>query len=156
MVHSGKFILISSIASTIVWKIWIKSWKTPVNHTSVIVKIHLIRRRSRFCTFWLALEDLVGNGCRWVCGGNLNIRQWKLINWLFQLRARSPQPHHSHSGSPANSHHFQQPPQNQNSRKAEPYYCDRTLLQSLVRDAMVTETFGQENVRSTGKKEDKQ
>ena len=75
--------------------------------------------------------------------------------YSFQLRARSPQPHHSHGGSQS-GHFHQQPPPNQNSRKAEPYYCDRTLFQSLVRDAMVTESFGQENVRSTGKKEDKQ
>ena len=76
----------------------------------------------------------------------------------FQLRARSPQPHHAHSmsgGIPV-GHYAHQPPINQNTRKAEPYYCDRTLVQSLVRDAMVTETFGQENVRSNLKKEDKQ
>lgn len=53
-------------------------------------------------------------------------------------------------------HYGHQAPINNNARKAEPYFCDRTLVQSLVRDAMVTETFGQENVRSSIKKEDKQ
>ncbi|KAL7039794.1 hypothetical protein ACKWTF_000119 [Chironomus riparius] len=78
---------------------------------------------------------------------------WK---WM-SLRARSPQPHHAHSmsGGVPVGHYAHQPPINQNTRKAEPYYCDRTLVQSLVRDAMVTETFGQENVRSNLKKEDK-
>ncbi|KAG5675047.1 hypothetical protein PVAND_004986 [Polypedilum vanderplanki] len=80
---------------------------------------------------------------------------WK---WM-SLRARSPQPHHSHSmlsGMNMGSHYSHQAPINQNARKAEPYYCDRTLVQSLVRDAMVTETFGQDNARSSMKKEDKQ
>lgn len=71
--RTGKFILISFIVNTIAWKIWIKSWRTPAIHTSEIVKIHLIRRRSRFCIFWPALEDLVGNGCRWV------LRRWILM-----------------------------------------------------------------------------
>ncbi|KFB41437.1 voltage-gated calcium channel alpha2-delta subunit 1 [Anopheles sinensis] len=59
---------------------------------------------------------------------------WK---WM-SLRPRSPQPHHGHGGIPVGhyaQHHFN----SQGSRKAEPYYCDRTLVQSLVRDAIVTD-----------------
>ncbi|XP_052864386.1 voltage-dependent calcium channel subunit alpha-2/delta-4 [Anopheles cruzii] len=59
---------------------------------------------------------------------------WK---WM-SVRPRSPQPHHSHGGIPVGhyaQHHFN----SQGSRKAEPYYCDRTLVQSLVRDAIVTD-----------------
>lgn len=79
----------------------------------------------------------------------------KLI--VLQLRARSPQPHHAHSmHGNMPGHYSHQAPINQNARKAEPYFCDRNLVQSLVRDAMVTETFGQENVRSSLKKEEKQ
>ncbi|XP_049277922.1 voltage-dependent calcium channel subunit alpha-2/delta-4 isoform X1 [Anopheles funestus] len=59
---------------------------------------------------------------------------WK---WM-SVRPRSPQPHHGHGGIPVGhyaQHHFN----SQGSRKAEPYYCDRTLVQSLVRDAIVTD-----------------
>lgn len=110
--------------------------------------VHFMSRAGRPGWKWMSVS----------CGGKSCSKFGKLTFHLvlLQLRARSPQPHHSHSGSQNQGHYHQQPPPSQNSRKAEPYYCDRTLFQSLVRDAMVTETFGQENVKSTGKKEDKQ
>lgn len=65
---------------------------------------------------------------------------WK---WM-SVRPRSPSPqsnHHGHGIRPPNENHFNHLNPNQNFRKSEPYYCDRNLLQSLVRDAMVTEDF---------------
>lgn len=61
--------------------------------------------------------------------------------------------HHSRNPSPYSNSHYQQQTttQHQNARKAEPYFCDRQLFQSLVRDAKVTEFFGQDNARP-GKK----
>lgn len=44
----------------------------------------------------------------------------------------------------------------QGSRKAEPYFCDRTLLQSLVRDAMVTDGLDRNTTGTSSGKEDKQ
>lgn len=40
------------------------------------------------------------------------------------------------------------------SKKSEPYFCDRALLQTLVRDAMVTD--GMERPAPPTRKEDKQ
>lgn len=45
---------------------------------------------------------------------------------------------------------------NVGSRKAEPYYCDRYLVQSLVRDAMVTDGLDRKSSPHTTRKEDKQ
>ncbi|XP_038109214.1 voltage-dependent calcium channel subunit alpha-2/delta-4 isoform X2 [Culex quinquefasciatus] len=59
---------------------------------------------------------------------------WK---WM-SVRPRSPAPHHGHGGIPV-GHYGQHHYNSQGSRKAEPYYCDRTLVQSLVRDAIVTD-----------------
>ncbi|XP_061388460.1 voltage-dependent calcium channel subunit alpha-2/delta-4 [Musca vetustissima] len=73
---------------------------------------------------------------------------WK---WM-SVRPKSPQPHHNlHGATPVG--HFAQHWTVQGSRKAEPYYCDRTLLQSLVRDAMVTD--GLDRNTTTNGKEDK-
>lgn len=57
----------------------------------------------------------------------------------MQLRPRSPQPHHGHGGIPVGHYAQHLTNTNQGSRKAEPYFCDRTLIQSLVRDAIVTD-----------------
>ncbi|XP_046806243.1 voltage-dependent calcium channel subunit alpha-2/delta-4 isoform X1 [Lucilia cuprina] len=75
---------------------------------------------------------------------------WK---WM-SVRPKSPQPHHSlHGATPVG--HFAQHMNVQGSRKAEPYYCDRTLLQSLVRDAMVTDGLDRNSTASPNGKEDK-
>ncbi|EDW51852.1 GM14254 [Drosophila sechellia] len=78
-----------------------------------------------------------------------------------QVRPKSPQPHHNmHSGSngnaPGSSHFGSQHQSSQGSRKAEPYFCDRALLQSLVRDAMVTDGLDRNTTGSSSGKEDKQ
>lgn len=68
------------------------------------------------------------------------------ILFHLQVRPRSPQPHHGHGGIPVGhfaQHHFN----SQGSRKAEPYYCDRTLVQSLVRDAIVTDGLDRASTR---------
>lgn len=44
---------------------------------------------------------------------------------------------------------------NVGSRKAEPYFCDRYLVQSLVRDAIVTDGLDRKSTHVT-RKEDKQ
>lgn len=76
---------------------------------------------------------------------------WK---WM-SLRQRSPVAHFAHGGSPNGGHHSHHNNQNgQGSRKAEPYYCDRNLIQSLVRDAMVTD--GLDLPSHPTRKEDKQ
>lgn len=64
--------------------------------------------------------------------------RWK---WM-SVRPRSSIPHFAHNAAPvSNGHHLYHNGgmNGQNSRKAEPYYCDRYLVQSLVRDAMVTD-----------------
>lgn len=82
--------------------------------------------------------------------------------FLNQVRPKSPQPHHNmHSGSnggnaPGSSHFGSQHQSSQGSRKAEPYFCDRALLQSLVRDAMVTDGLDRNTTGSSSGKEDKQ
>ncbi|BFF94220.1 voltage-dependent calcium channel subunit alpha-2/delta-4 [Drosophila madeirensis] len=81
---------------------------------------------------------------------------WK---WM-SVRPKSPQPHHNmHSGSngnsPGSSHFGSQHLNAQGSRKAEPYFCDRTLIQSLVRDAMVTDGLDRNTTSSSNGKEDK-
>ncbi|KRJ98676.1 voltage-dependent calcium channel subunit alpha-2/delta-3 isoform X1 [Drosophila yakuba] len=81
---------------------------------------------------------------------------WK---WM-SVRPKSPQPHHNmHSGSngnaPGSSHFGSQHQNSQGSRKAEPYFCDRALLQSLVRDAMVTDGLERNTTGSSSGKEDK-
>lgn len=75
---------------------------------------------------------------------------WK---WM-SVRPRSPTPHHAHGAIPVGPH-AQHMSATQGSRKAEPYFCDRTLIQSLVRDAMVTEGLDR-NSSHTMRKEDKQ
>lgn len=69
--------------------------------------------------------------------------RWK---WM-SVRPRSPLPHFSHNGAmPIGGHHDHRDHNGNNgqgSRKAEPYYCDRYLVQSLVRDAMVTDALDQ-------------
>uniref|UniRef100_A0A336LYX8 CSON005615 protein n=1 Tax=Culicoides sonorensis TaxID=179676 RepID=A0A336LYX8_CULSO len=79
---------------------------------------------------------------------------WK---WM-SLRPRSPTPHHGHNGLGMGSHFAQNHAQNANvgSRKAEPYFCDRYLVQSLVRDAMVTDGLDRKSNPHTTRKEDKQ
>ncbi|XP_055382086.1 voltage-dependent calcium channel subunit alpha-2/delta-3 isoform X2 [Condylostylus longicornis] len=72
---------------------------------------------------------------------------WK---WM-SVRPKPPQSHvpthsQSHYGAFLNS--------GQNPRKAEPYFCDRLLIQSLVRDAMVTSNLDQP--LNSPQKEDKQ
>lgn len=52
--------------------------------------------------------------------------------------------------------HFAQHLIVQGSRKAEPYYCDRALIQSLVRDAIVTDGLDRNTTNSLNGKEDKQ
>lgn len=66
---------------------------------------------------------------------------------LLQLRPRSPTQHHGWHNGQFGGHHSQHHDANVGSRKAEPYYCDRNLVQSLVRDAMVTDSLDQ---KSTG------
>lgn len=68
--------------------------------------------------------------------------RWK---WM-SVRPRSPVLHFNHNGATSihHSHHNNNNNNNNNgqgSRKAEPYYCDRYLVQSLVRDAMVTDNL---------------
>ncbi|XP_055682494.1 voltage-dependent calcium channel subunit alpha-2/delta-3 [Lutzomyia longipalpis] len=75
---------------------------------------------------------------------------WK---WM-SVRPRSPQPHHGHGGNPA-GHYSQHFTNGQGSKKAEPYFCDRTLIQSLVRDAIVTDGLDRGPTHPT-RKEDKQ
>ena len=71
------------------------------------------------------------------------------------MRPKSPQPHHAmHGATPVG--HFAQHMSVQGSRKAEPYFCDRTLLQSLVRDAMVTDGLDRNTTATSSGKEDKQ
>lgn len=74
---------------------------------------------------------------------------WK---WM-SLRQRSPGAHYAH-GAASMGHHAHHGGNGQGSRKAEPYYCDRNLVQSLVRDAMVTD--GIELPTYATRKEDKQ
>lgn len=78
--------------------------------------------------------------------------RWK---WM-SVRPRSPVPHFSHNGAtPMGTHHTHHNGNNgQGSRKAEPYYCDRYLVQSLVRDAMVTDAMDQPSHPT--RREDKQ
>lgn len=78
--------------------------------------------------------------------------RWK---WM-SVRPRSPVPHFGHNGAtPIGSHHAHHNGMNgQGSRKAEPYYCDRYLVQSLVRDALVTDGLDQPSHPT--RREDKQ
>lgn len=75
--------------------------------------------------------------------------RWK---WM-SVRPRSPQPHHGHGGTPVGQH-AQHIMNAQTSKKSEPYFCDRTLLQTLVRDAKVTD--GMDLPAHPPRKEDKQ
>lgn len=77
--------------------------------------------------------------------------RWK---W-HSLRPRSPMPHSGHGGLPIGNHHGHHNGNGDGPRKAEPYYCDRNLIQSLVRDAMVTEGLDQQQPHAP-RKEDKQ
>ncbi|EDV99049.1 GH13254 [Drosophila grimshawi] len=78
---------------------------------------------------------------------------WK---WM-SVRPKSPQPHHNLHGTTSSASHFGAQHLNvQGSRKAEPYYCDRTLIQSLVRDAMVTDGLDRNTTSTSNGKEDKQ
>lgn len=61
------------------------------------------------------------------------------------MRPRSPTQHHGHN-SMLSGHHLQHQNANVGSRKAEPYYCDRNLVQSLVRDAIVTDSLERSEV----------
>lgn len=71
--------------------------------------------------------------------------RWK---WM-SVRPRSPQPHYGGSTAGQTQHIL-----NSQSRKSEPYYCDRALLQTLVRDALVTD--GTDRPAHATRKEDKQ
>ncbi|ALC39821.1 CG4587 [Drosophila busckii] len=74
-----------------------------------------------------------------------------------QVRPKSPQPHHNlHGNAPGSAHFGAQHLNSLGSRKAEPYYCDRTLIQSLVRDAMVTDGLDRNTTGTSSGKEDKQ
>ncbi|XP_017854506.1 voltage-dependent calcium channel subunit alpha-2/delta-3 isoform X2 [Drosophila busckii] len=78
---------------------------------------------------------------------------WK---WM-SVRPKSPQPHHNlHGNAPGSAHFGAQHLNSLGSRKAEPYYCDRTLIQSLVRDAMVTDGLDRNTTGTSSGKEDKQ
>lgn len=79
---------------------------------------------------------------------------WK---WM-SVRPRSSVPHFAHSATPVgNGHHFYHGNNNgQSSRKAEPYYCDRYLVQSLVRDAMVTDGLDSDKPSHLTRNENKQ
>ncbi|XP_017472121.1 PREDICTED: voltage-dependent calcium channel subunit alpha-2/delta-4 isoform X2 [Rhagoletis zephyria] len=75
---------------------------------------------------------------------------WK---WM-SVRPKPPQPHHAMHGATPVGHFAQHLNNVQGSRKAEPYFCDRTLVQSLVRDAMVTDGLDRNStVTSTGKED---
>lgn len=63
--------------------------------------------------------------------------RWK---WM-SVRPRSPGLHPNHNGGSSSHHSHHSANTGQSSRKAEPYYCDRYLVQSLVRDAMVTDNL---------------
>lgn len=79
--------------------------------------------------------------------------RWK---WM-SVRQRSPMIHFGHNGATpiGGGHHAHHNGNNgQGSRKAEPYYCDRYLVQSLVRDAMVTDGLDQPS--HPPRREDKQ
>lgn len=76
--------------------------------------------------------------------------RWK---W-HSLRPRSPLPHMGHGAIPIGNHHGHHNGNGDGPRKAEPYYCDRNLMQSLVRDALVTEGLDQPS--HPPRKEDKQ
>lgn len=72
------------------------------------------------------------------------------------MRPKPPQPHHAMHGVTPVGHFAQHLNNVQGSRKAEPYYCDRTLVQSLVRDAMVTDGLDRNSTGTSNGKEDKQ
>lgn len=81
--------------------------------------------------------------------------RWK---WM-SVRPRSSIPHFAHSAAPVgnSNHHLYHGNNNgQNSRKAEPYYCDRYLVQSLVRDAMVTDGLDSDKPSHLTRNENKQ
>lgn len=83
---------------------------------------------------------------------------YKFTSYIYtslKVRPKPPQPHHNiHGATPVG--HFGQHVNVQGSRKAEPYFCDRTLIQSLVRDAMVTDGLDRNSTVSPNGKEDKQ
>ncbi|KAL5282154.1 CACNA2D4 family protein [Megaselia abdita] len=76
---------------------------------------------------------------------------WK---WM-SMRPKSPQPHHFHGAVPVG--HFGQQYNLQGNRKTEPYFCDRTLVQSLVKDAIVTNSLDNNETSfiSQGKNQEK-
>lgn len=53
-------------------------------------------------------------------------------------------------------HHTQHHDALAGSRKAEPYYCDRNLVQSLVRDAIVTDALDQKSTPHPSRKKENQ
>lgn len=65
--------------------------------------------------------------------------RWK---WM-SVRPKSSAPHFNHNDATSNHHMHRNGYNGQSSRKAEPYFCDRYLVQSLVRDAMVTDALDQ-------------
>lgn len=71
------------------------------------------------------------------------------------MRPKSPQPHHFHGAVPAG--HFGQQYNVQGNRKSEPYFCDRALVQSLVKDALVTNSLdsNETTFNSQGKNQEK-
>lgn len=75
--------------------------------------------------------------------------RWK---WM-SVRPRSPG-HPSHGSASGGHHSHHNANGGQSSRKAEPYYCDRYLVQSLVRDAMVTDNL--DAPTHSSRREDKQ
>lgn len=65
--------------------------------------------------------------------------RWK---WM-SVRPKSSTPHFNHNDATSTHHMHRNGNNGQSSRKAEPYFCDRYLVQSLVRDAMVTDALDQ-------------
>lgn len=147
---------------------WNVRGKTRVNYSRATTRRRrcLIPPRISCCISSLELVALVGSGCRLVTKRvallpdpfepTLKCLVTPLLS-SPQLRSRSPQSHHGHGhgNGAAADHYAAQHNAGQGSRKAEPYFCDRNLVQSLVRDAMVTDELDK-NPMHPAKKEAKQ
>lgn len=72
----------------------------------------------------------------------------------MSVRPRSPGQHPNHNSGSSSHHSHHNTNSGQSSRKAEPYYCDKYLVQSLVKDAMITDNLDLPSRSS--RREDKQ